>query len=386
VRILFLNWRDSRNPEAGGAEVFVQEVAARWIAGGHEVVLLTSGFPGAPRHENIDGVSIRRIGHLRKGSFHLLVQRELARLREFDAVVEGINTIPFFTPLWRRLPPTVALIYQLAVEVWDTELPRHAAHLARWIEPQLLRPYRTVPVVTISQSGKRELLGAGLRDVTVIEPGRSEVPPLRHTADEPVPTVMFAGRLAANKRPDHAVEAFRLIKRNKPDARLWIVGQGPMAEVLRRSLPEDAQLLGHVSRTELYERMARAHCLLVPSVREGWGLVVTEANAVGTPAVGYDVPGLRDSIHTGETGLLAEAGNPAALAREAERLLDDAELRGRMSECAERLAGSFSWSKTAASLLEVIHDRAFRAQRSRSQYDKPRRHTQQAREGGGPRI
>src|SRR5256885_167117 len=83
-----------------------------------------------------------------------------------------------------------------------------------------------------------------------------------------------------------------------------------------RSLPQDAELLGHVSRTELYERMARAHCLLVPSVREGWGLVVTEANAVGTPAVGYDVPGLRDSIHAGETGLLAEAGNPAALACE----------------------------------------------------------------------
>jgi glycosyltransferase involved in cell wall biosynthesis len=384
VRILFLNWRDIRNPEAGGAEVFVQEVAARWIAQDHDVVLLTSSFSAAPRRELIDGVMVRRAGRLRNGSFHLLAQRELARLRGFDAVIEGINTIPFFTPLWRGLPPTVALVYQLAVEVWDSELRPPASNFARWLEPKLLLPYRNVPVVTISESGRRELLGAGLRDVTVIEPGRSEVPPLGATDKEPTPTVMFAGRLAANKRPDHAVEAFKLIKRARPDARLWVVGQGPMAEVLRSSLPSGAKLLGHVPRTELYERMARAHCLLVPSVREGWGLVVTEANSVGTPAVGYDVPGLRDSIRNGHTGLLARPGEPAALAEQAERLLNDAEMRTRMSKNAAEHAKSFSWSKTAEELLELVHERARRPRQAGAR-PFPTHTAKTARQGGGRR-
>lgn len=360
MRILFVNWRDIRNPEAGGAEVFVQEVATRWLAQGHEVALLTSGFAGAPARESIDGVTVDRIGRLRNGSFHLLAQKRLARLQGFDAVIEGINTIPFFTPLWRRLPPTVALIYQLAVEVWDAELPPLAATVARWVEPKLLRPYRHIPVVTISESGRSELIAAGLRNVTVIEPGRSEVPPLANTAKEAVPTVLFAGRLAANKRPDHAVEAFRQISSTRPDARLWIVGQGPMTAVLERSLPGGAELLGHVSRVELYERMARAHCLLVPSVREGWGLVVTEANTVGTPAVGYDVPGLRDSIRNGTTGLLAKAGDVGSLADQAGRILDDVELRTSLSSEAARLAASYSWSRTADHLLEIVRARAQR--------------------------
>jgi glycosyltransferase involved in cell wall biosynthesis len=358
VRILFLNWRDIHNPEAGGAEVFVQEVAARWIEHGHEVVLLTSGFARGLGHETIDGVKVRRLGRLRNGTFHLLVQRELAQLRGFDVIVEGINTIPFFTPLWSRLPPTIALVYQLAVEVWHAELPRPTSDVAQWLEPKLLTPYRDVPVVTISESGKQELLSAGLKHVTVVEPGRSDVPPLEATVKEPRPTLMFAGRLAANKRPDHAVEAFKQIRRNQRDARLWIVGQGPMARQLARTLPIGADLLGHVSRKELYERMARAHCLLVPSVREGWGLVVTEANAVGTPAVGYDVPGLRDSIQHGRTGLLAAPGRPEALAAEAQRVLDDTVLRERLAHNAANFACSFSWSNTADKLLALVRDEA----------------------------
>ncbi len=110
------------------------------------------------------------------------------------------------------------------------------------------------------------------------------------------------GRLAANKRPDHAVEAFRLIREELPDARLWIVGQGPLEHSLRDGLPPGAEVFGFLPREELYLRMAEAHCLLVTSVREGWGLVITEANGVGTPAVGYDVPGVRDAIVDGGDG------------------------------------------------------------------------------------
>src|SRR5439155_12686880 len=230
LRVLFLNWRDIANPEAGGAEVFTHEVAKRWVEQGHEVSLLTSRFPGCSQVETVDGLRIRRIGRLRSGSFHLLVQRELARLSGFDLVIDEVNTIPFLTPLWGRLPPVVTLIHQLAVDVWDSEMPRPLAAIGRRVEPRLLRLYEDAPVVTVSESTRDDLCRLGLRNVHVVPIGRDEPPDLNNVEKEDDPTFLFVGRLTPNKRPDHAVEAFRHIRQRMPEARLWIVGRGPMEE------------------------------------------------------------------------------------------------------------------------------------------------------------
>ena len=364
ARICFINWRDVENPNAGGAEIVTHEVAKRWAALGHDVTQLTSGFAGAAATARIDGVHIRRLGRLRTGSFHLRVQRELARLRGFDAVVESVNTIPFMTPIWRnRLPATVTVFHQLAADVWDAELPRPLARVGRWLELRLLRFYRDTPVVAVSPSTRNDLVDLGFADVTVVANGRDEPPTdLPDVPKEPAPTFLFVGRLTANKRPAHALKAFSAIKREIPDARLWVIGQGPLEAELRTELPPGAELLGRVSRRELYERMARAHCLLVPSVREGWGLVVVEANTVGTPAVGYDVPGIRDSIRSGETGLLAPAGDPEALGIAAAALVCDTKQYDRLRRAATRWGEGFSWEATAEALL-TIAQRATRAPR-----------------------
>jgi glycosyltransferase involved in cell wall biosynthesis/O-antigen/teichoic acid export membrane protein len=351
---LFVNWRDIEHPGAGGAETFVHEVARRWVECGHEVTVLSSGFPGATRSAEIDGVRIRRLGRLRTGSFHALVQRELARIRGFDVVVESVNTIPFLTPIWRRrLPPTISLVHQLAVDVWDAELPRPMARVGRQLEQRLLQLYRDVPVVAVSESTRSDLLGLGLSNVSVVAPGRDEPPDVREVPKEPVPTFLFVGRLAANKRPDHAVEAFAAIKRALPLAQLWVIGSGPLERGLRDAAPDDVSFFGRVSREELFERMARAHGLLVPSVREGWGLVVIEANSVGTPAVGYDVHGLRDSIRNGETGFLASAGDPDALADAAVALIVNSDRYGEVRRAAIAWAERFSWNATATELLRI---------------------------------
>lgn len=357
LRILFLNWRDVRNPDSGGAEVFTHEVARRWAGAGHEVWLLTSRFPGGRSAETVDGVRIRRVGRLRTGSFHLLVQRELARLQGFDLVIDEINTVPFFTPLWRRrLPPVITLIHQLAADVWHAELLAPVA-VGRWLEPRLLRLYADLPVVTVSESTRADLIGLGFRDVSVVPDGRDDPPPLDGIAKEAVPTFLFVGRLTANKRPDHAVEAFRLIRERMPEARLWIVGRGPLEERLRRTLPEGAELLGYLPREELYRRMSRAHCLLVTSVREGWGLVVIEANSVGTPAVAYNVPGIRDSVQDRWTGLLVRPGDPASLAAHALWLLADPARHRAMRERAALWSLRFSWDATAEAFMALIRDR-----------------------------
>jgi len=108
--------------------------------------------------------------------------------------------------------------------------------------------------------------------------------------------VVFLGRLVAMKRPAEAVAAFQLLARDVPEARLWVIGEGPLLERLRASAPPQVSFLGRLGREAVLDRLARAHVLVATSVREGWGLNVSEAAACGTPAIGYAVPGLTDAV------------------------------------------------------------------------------------------
>lgn len=297
MRILIFNWRDPAHPRAGGAEVFTHELASHWVRAGHEVTQFSAAAPGLPEHDDVDGVRLIRRG----GRFG--VYREARRFYErqgrgkFDLVIDEINTRPFLSPRFVDDAQVVALAHQVAREVWFHEMPRPLAAAGCYVlEPRWLRAYRDVPVLTISESSRRSLLAYGLPDVRVISVGVNLPEPMPDAKKETVPTVLFCGRLASNKRPDHAVSAFRRIQSSISDAQLWVIGSGPLEGELRRQAPEGVSFFGKVGEQEKYEIMARAHVLVATSVREGWGMVVTEAAAVGTPSIGYDVSGLRDSV------------------------------------------------------------------------------------------
>jgi glycosyltransferase involved in cell wall biosynthesis len=165
-----------------------------------------------------------------------------------------------------------------------------------WLEPRWLRAYRDVATVALTQSGKESLENYGLRRVVVVPEGTDKMSYSPQLDREKQPTVVFLGRLEAHKRPEQALRAFEALRTTLPSAVMWIIGTGPLERKLRDVAPEGVEFLGHVTDEEKMSRLARAHVLLVTSVREGWGLVVTEAAQVGTPTIGYDVPGLRDSI------------------------------------------------------------------------------------------
>ncbi len=168
---------------------------------------------------------------------------------------------------------------------------------------------------------------------------------------EPVPTVVFIGRLSANKRPEHAIRAFGLVRRQMPDAQMWVIGSGPEEARLRRKAGPGVIFLGHASEEEKRERLARAHALVATSVREGWGLVVTEAAASGTVSIGYDVPGLRDSI--GASGGILTRADPASLATGLVGLLSSV-----VADDGPRAepAGVVPWTEVAAGILTVAHE------------------------------
>ncbi|NIP58765.1 MAG: glycosyltransferase, partial [Gemmatimonadetes bacterium] len=108
MRILVLNWLDRENPQAGGAETHLHEIFGRLAERGHEVTLLTSGFPEAPSPVELDGMAVHRTGG--RYTFGLAAplyhRRHLAR-EEFDVVVEDLNKVPLFSPFWVDPPPTL---------------------------------------------------------------------------------------------------------------------------------------------------------------------------------------------------------------------------------------------------------------------------------------
>ncbi|MHB1520707.1 MAG: glycosyltransferase family 4 protein [Ferrimicrobium sp.] len=317
MRILIYNWRDLTHPKAGGAEVYTDAIAREWSSQGHEVTLFTSAVDGQPVDEMLAG------GYrvIRRGR-RLSVYREARRYwrtqgkGNFDLVIDEVNTKPFGCPKWISDVPVVALIHQVAREIWFHETWLPVALLGRfWLEKHWLAAYRDTAVVTVSTSSKESLEAYGLRNVTIVPEGMYQSPTserAHESAKEDRLTLAFVGRLSSNKRPQDVIKAFGIIQGKIPEARLWIMGTGPMEARLRRLAPSGVEFLGRVSDREKFDRLRRAHTLVATSVREGWGLVVTEAAMVGTPSVGYDVPGLCDSINA-SGGLLTDP-EPEALA------------------------------------------------------------------------
>jgi glycosyltransferase involved in cell wall biosynthesis len=334
------------------------EVAKRLVAGGDYVEWFASLFPGALAKEELDGVHIIRGGH--QWTVHWRAFRHYrGKLRgHFDAVIDQVNTVPFFTPLWADVPKFM-FIHQLAREVWWYESPFPVNVMGYLCEPFYLRTYRRTPVLTVSRSTKDDLRRLAFSGpISVIPEGVAPVT-LPQLTKESNPTFIYVGRISPSKRVDDLIKAFSLF-RALSSGQFWIVGSGSskyLQSLLnlrsRLGLTHDVHFLGRVSNEEKYSLMARAHALILASAREGWGLVVTEANACGTPAVVYDVPGLRDSVLHDQTGILVSP-SPKALAAGMHQLCRDTNSYQRLATNARAWASTLSYEITADSVKRAI--------------------------------
>lgn len=355
LKVLFFIWRDIKNPRAGGSEVFVHEIAKRWVEAGHKVTLLTAGFKTCLPRELVDGVEIIRVGSAFsvywKAKWHY--QQHLKG--KFDVVVDVINTRPFMTPSFVKSgEKIVALQYQLAREYWFYELPFPIAFLGyHFLEKMWLKNYFNVPTITISNSSKQSLEEFGFKNVSIVPIGISAKSLAELPEKSNIPTLIAMSRLTKAKRVDHAIRAFEKVKEKFSNAQLLVVGDGPARKYLENMAGDGVHFFGRVSEEKKKELLKSAHVLLVPGLREGWCLVVTEANAMGTPSVGYNVPGLRDSIVDGKTGLLCEQ-NSEALAQTAISFLSNKNLQKKLALNALKFSRTFTWEKSAEVFLERL--------------------------------
>lgn len=367
MNILVFSWRDPLHPMGGGAEQVMHEHMKGWIAAGHSVTLFSSFVTNGKKVETLDGVQLihsgRQLLDVQVRAFFWYLFRRHAR---FDLVVDQFHGIPFFVPLYVRVPK-LAVVQEVAREVWlKNHLPKPFNYIfgavGYFLEPLFFVLYKNIPFMTGSESAKRDLISIGIpsKHITIVPHGVKLKLPTKLPLKEKKKTVMFLGALAKDKGIENALRTFSLLS-NKGDYQFWVVGRAGhvyeeelklFTEAL--GLSSKVRFFGFVSDTKKFDLLARAHILINPSIREGWGLVNIEANAVATPVVSYNSPGLVDSVQNGRNGIICKENTPTELAREIERVFSDPKKLKLLQKGAVLWSKNFDWKKSKALSLALI--------------------------------
>ncbi|HEY1671083.1 MAG TPA: glycosyltransferase family 4 protein [Streptosporangiaceae bacterium] len=347
-RVLIVAWRDVASPQAGGSELLVDQLAAGLVARGDSVTLLCGG-PASPH-----AYDVVRSG----GPYTQFLRAPLAyrRLRDCDVVVEVCNGMPFLTPLWAG-KPTVCMVNHVHTDLWPLRFRPPVSTVGQFLEQRVMpRVHRRNLVVTVSNSTAADLqaLGVDRERIRMLNNGVAPAgPPVPRSRR---PLFLALGRLAEYKRIDLLL---RLWERVRPvvGGRLVIAGDGPERARLEALAGPDVLFTGRISERRKHQLLGSAWLLLHPALIEGWGIVVTEAALRGTPTVGFDVPGLRDSVDDGHTGVLART--EAAYASAWAALALDPARREQLGAAARHHAAQLRWS-TAVRHFSAVLDEALR--------------------------
>lgn len=332
---LWLTWKDHKHPDAGGAEVVLNELSHRLIADGHEVTWLTASYGGATKFDDYDGIHIIRVGENRMvHPFQALAYYARRMRNKFDYVIEVVNTSPYFSVFFGKKSKRFLFYHQMAREVWHHEAKPPLSYTGYYVfEPVASRLLSAskVPVITESHSTVQDLKRFGFdeNNIHIISMG-VEIDPLpRPDAAKKFasPTLLSLGAMRSMKRTLDQIKAFELAKIDIPNLKLKIAGSTEgdygrkVFDYIKKSLAkDDIKVYGKIPTVEKIRLLQRSHILLQTSIKEGWGLTITEAASQGTPSVAYDVDGLRDNIINDKTGILTEQ-NPEALSRGIKKLL-----------------------------------------------------------------
>ncbi len=356
-RVHVLAWRDLDDPDAGGSEVHADECERRWAAAGLEIVHRTSAAIGQPATSERHGYQVVRRGS-RYSVFPRTIAAELThRMGRYDALVEVMNGVPFFSPVWCRRP-RMLFLHHVHGPMWDQILPGPLAAFGRALESRVAPPiYRRGLTATPSEATREELLELGFRPELVTAVPNGTDPRFSPGGSRtPYPSIVAVARLAPVKRFGLLIDAAAAARQQVPDLRLTIVGDGPEREALvtqaARLGGDWVDVAGRIDHHDLVDVYRRSWIVASASLAEGWGLSLTEAAGCGTPAVATDIRGHRSSVVDGVTGLLAA---PDDLADALVTALTDHGLRSRLGAAAEQRVRAMTWDETAAGVLSVLH-------------------------------
>jgi glycosyltransferase involved in cell wall biosynthesis len=367
-RVHVLAWRDLVDVEAGGSELHAAKIARIWAEAGIEVTMRSSYAQGHPPEGMRDGYRVVR----RRGRYMVFPAAVIAEIRGLygprDGLVEIWNGVPFLSPLW-AVGPKITLVHHVHRQMWRMVLEERLARMGEIFESKVAPPlYRRVPVLTLSESSRQELIEyMHLRPdrVTVVPPG---VEP-RFTPGgtrSPHPLVLTVGRLMPAKRFDEMIRIAAAARERVPGLELVVIGDGYERENLEelvRSIGAEAwvHLPGRVDDDELLDLYRRSWAVASASIAEGWGMTLTEAAACATPAVATRIAGHQDSVVHDQTGLLADSS--AQFVDQLVAVLSDTALRNRLAAGAQKHAVAFTWDATALGVFTPLAREALRRHR-----------------------
>lgn len=360
-RILIFNWRDTKHVWAGGAENYIHEIAKRWVKQGYSVTVFSGNDGKSDRHDQIDGVNI-----VRRGGFYTVYVWAFiyyfVRFRKYtDIIVDSENGLPFFTPIYSRKKKYL-LIHHIHQDVFRQHLSLPFSIVARFLECKLMPlVYRKQDVITVSESSRLEIeryMPNSFSSVQIVNPGINFVKSITNSKTKE-PSIVYVGRLKPYKNIDVAVRAFEKIVKIYPLATFKIAGTGESFDDLTKlvtelGLQKNVKLLGFVSEIQKANLLSESWVMVQPSMVEGWGITVIEANRYRTPVVASDVNGLRDSVVDGKTGYLVSVNDSDQFSEKIIKLIKNKKSLSLFSKNAKEWSDKFSWDISAERFLSII--------------------------------
>lgn len=356
MRILILNWRDITHPWAGGAERHIHELAKNWVEWGHQVTILSGGYKTAKKRDYIDGIEIIRLGNT-YNIFFLWPFLYWWKLRKnhYDCLIDTAHGISFMAPLFVKLP-TILILHHDHKELWKTEFNKLISRIGIFFEKRILpKIYKQSYVFTLSKDSRNHFIRVGYKNVFAIPPGIIR-PKLSSRRKFKTPTICYLGRLRKYKRVDLLLNLLSKLSK-KSDVRLIILGDGQDRRRLenlckKRYLQNKMIFKGFVSEKEKYQILSKSWILAFPSIIEGWGLVALEAASCGTPTIAFKVPGLKDAVKEGVSGILVQ--NEDQYLEATQLLINNSTLRHKLSRQSLDWAKEFRWDKSAQTCIKII--------------------------------
>lgn len=388
ITILALSWRDIKAPKAGGAEVHTHEMLRRADKDKYRIYHFSPQVGQLMEEEMLDGVT-----YLRGGNAITVILKAMKFYRRnkenIDFVIDQCNTHRFFTPFWVEGKKRIFYIHQLTKEIWDISAKFPISTIGKLSEEWMLRLNKKDAVITVSNSTKQELVDRGYQanKIKIIHNGVSFKPWREEQwfEKELEPTFIYAGRYSPYKGIDVAIQAFAELKKENSEAKLWIIGKKDQDYVDKHILPickehklewvdvqkdatgkeiesqqGDIISWGYVSEEKKLELLSRAWTLLFPSIREGWGIPVTEAACVGTPCIAFNSPGISEAIDEGNAGYLCLENSTAGLLEQMRLVISDKKEYSGMRQNAYQYSSQFLWDEVGmefSNFIEILNTR-----------------------------
>lgn len=366
-RILILNWRCPKNPEGGGAEKVTLIHAKAWIKNGYEVCWLSGKFPGSAVEEIIEGIKVYRYTSCPKIYFWAPLIYWFKFGGGFDLVIDQIHGFPFLVPLWAFKSKKLVFIHEVAQEIWDQMLLFPLNILGKLYEKSYFRLfYKRTKFLTVSKSTNDDLVRFGIpeKNIKIISNGVDLAQIKKVPKKENNLTLIYVSRLVQMKGIEDAIKVFAEVYKTNNFSRFWIVGSGspPYKNCLKQltvslGVEKATTFFGYVSETKKVELLQKAHFLVHTSIREGFGLVVVEANSQGTPAIVYNSPGLRDLVKNGVNGFQVEKGDIPAMAKKIIHLSNDPKKYSNLVKSSINESKKYNWdlmTRKSLNYLKII--------------------------------